>query len=120
MSWRDLAQGADEAVDNVFGDNIQLVPWKKGEFSEGVADPERDSTTVVAIPVHYPVNTTEPVNGKHPQLIEADERLSVRAAYASHMRQDDRVVYGGRTFEITMISPSNEGERLVLHLTRVR
>lgn len=119
-NWRDLAVSVDEAIDNVFGDPVVLIPWIKRDYSSGEQDGDRDSLTAVAVvEIHDGKQVAVTKNGAASDVV-ADVVMSIRREPVDQigLRKFDRVEWFGVTYEVCHVEPG-DSDRPNVYLNRV-
>jgi hypothetical protein len=122
--WRDLVDKADTAVDQIWSEKANFIPWVAKDYVAGGPDPARPAANGVMV---VEMDQTTMPAGEGPGFtstqVTQDVVISVRDKYiaALNLRKDDRVVLTerGETYEISYIEPSTT-LRTAIHLVRVK
>lgn len=120
--WRALAALADNAVDDTFGEEIVLIPWIRGTYKEGGADPAREIRHTVGVYVNPTVMVKSVSEGAGGVRVAQSEMLfSLKEENVAGFQQYDMVQLPERhiTGEISYIEPGDTG-RSMIHLNRTK
>lgn len=123
-NWVALAKKADGIIDDLFGEKVNLRPWKVNPYSDSAPDLTRPVVeNAVGVPMDKVATPAMAAPGQVGKSLESDLIISMRHEYldACDLCQGDRVEFLWRqeTYEVTFVDEQTD-DRHYVHLLGIK
>jgi hypothetical protein len=121
--WHQRARDVDQQVDNVWGEQVKLIPWQPTDLGDGMPDLSRAAITTVAVVRRAQAVASSTGDGFTSMQVTDDVVISVREEPLEQcaLQKGDRIFLLDRneTVEVAFFGPEPSG-RPDVHCIRLR